>query len=691
MSNHRLLARRTGSLVPVLALTFALAFAALPALAQTPTRDPSGMGPVGLEPMRPITATINGNPAYPGTVPAAATALGSTSGTTASGPSLPANPSSMPPVSIDDLPPIHSSINSGHASPSWFSRMFRNRRETPAKPFEGRTTPTRLLPPSDLMPKYDTSTVPAAARPPVYAQPAAVAPTQPGRPSPYAGQMPAAARPQAGSAPASDEPPLGRPVRLDDRTPAPRPQASPTPGLPVPHRPQAETPMPMPTLPPVPTELPGLPPLPDPSTPPSTNAPGAAAAAALAEPEPGQPAESAPSGLALAPAQAGAPPPGTDPLQGMDLPKPVPPPDLPLPSPEMMADLAVRRTSTESTALKVRSQVLVAKLAASVGDEIITFDELDDAVRSHIQAAGQPLPEPGPEYNQILNMVASRLLNDMIDQALVLQEANRRMKGAKTRQAILEMIEKQWREDELPGLLRKTGTPNEYELKKKLTEDGKSYEKMKEAYRKKTMATQFLHNELRHKITSDLIEQKLYFNAHLDQFQHPAAITWREIELLVDRFPNRAAARKKADEILARLLRNEDFAAVAKLESHGPGASSGGLWANMSPGSYGIPSVNDELNRLPVGQVSQVIEAPNSFHIIRVESRRAAGNDEFREVEEKVKMKVIEQNYIKAYEAYLAKLREKTIVRTMFDRSASDPSAYRQAANLESKGQTAGK
>ena len=59
--------------------------------------------------------------------------------------------------------------------------------------------------------------------------------------------------------------------------------------------------------------------------------------------------------------------------------------------------------------------------------------------------------------------------------------------------------------------------------------------------------------------------------------------------------------------------------------SDGPTASKGGLYPDMTPGSYGIPVVNDELNRLPIGQVSTILEAPAGFHIVRVESRREAG------------------------------------------------------------------
>lgn len=98
----------------------------------------------------------------------------------------------------------------------------------------------------------------------------------------------------------------------------------------------------------------------------------------------------------------------------------------------------------------------------------------------------------------------------------------------------------------------------------------------------------------------------------------------------------------------------------------------------MQPGSYGIPVVNDALNQIPVGQVSQILKAPNSFHIVRVNSRREKGPLRFDEVQDKVRSLVLDQNFQIAVEAYMAKLRSKTLVRTMFDNSASDPARVRR-------------
>jgi parvulin-like peptidyl-prolyl isomerase len=369
----------------------------------------------------------------------------------------------------------------------------------------------------------------------------------------------------------------------------------------------------------------------------------------------------------------------------------IPPPELtpapvapaPAPAAPPASDPEVKRVVDNITAIKLlpdppKELPFATLRAAAVGDEVITIEELNVVVSQRMEEMSGAGPMSDQEKRQVVNMIASQALDHMIDQAVILQEAHRRMKNSKAQVMFNEFVDKTWREEELPPLLRKTTSANEYELKRKLTEEGKSYEGMKEAFRKKMLARDFLGSEIRNKVTCDLAEQRAYYNEHLKDFEQPARFTWREIEISLAKNPNRAEARAKADSVLARLLRDEDFGEVARAVSDGPTATKGGLYPDMTPGSYGIPVVNDELNRLPIGQISTVLEAPSAFHIVRVESRREAGPLRFDEVQDKIKPKVMERNYQKAIENYLNRLRSKTLIRTMFDNSESDPRLARR-------------
>lgn len=215
-------------------------------------------------------------------------------------------------------------------------------------------------------------------------------------------------------------------------------------------------------------------------------------------------------------------------------------------------------------------------------------------------------------------------------------------------------------------MLRKTGSTNEFELKKKMADQNQSLDEAREQFRRDFLAKGFLEQKLSHKMKVELPEMYDYYYAHQHDFDEPAQIIWREVVVEVGKYPSRADARRKADAVLGRLRRGEDFAQVAKAESDGPNRSAGGLWVT-SPGSYAILQVNDALGRLPLNQVSPVIEAPSSYHIVRVEKLREAGPAPFPEVQDRIRRILHEEKVRRESTAFVKKLRDQTAITTMFD------------------------
>jgi peptidyl-prolyl cis-trans isomerase SurA len=584
-------------------------------------------------------------------------------------------------------------------------------------------------PPSAGRPAPFAGRVPEAPR--AQADPPARPSAEPlaGRPAPFAYQRPPAARPQATASnppaylpaeipSASPEPvavaPMPEPVRPSPASPEPSPSPlplEPPPVIPLPAPPEPTAPAvpvelpvipspapPEPTAPAVPVELPVIP---SPAPPESTAPAVPVELPVIPSPTPAEPTLPALPGK-LPPAPVIEPPstppaiildplPALDPAPAAAQEPPVVTTPIPVeaaPAPSGPVDKEVNRTSLDEAAVrtqpvKARKLPYAALRAAAVGDEIITINELESAVNEQMKEipAGQLETMSKAQLHQVRNQIAASRLNQMIDQALIVQQAKEKLKkNPKAKQAFEEFVEKQWTSDELPILLSNTATSNVHELRIKLASEGKSYDSMKQSYRKSKMAREFLMAEIHNKLSADMIEMRKYYNEHLDKFDQPERMTWREIEINFARYPSRAEARKKAEEVLARLLHNEDFAAIARSVSNGPTATKGGLYVEMQPGSYGIPVVNDELNRIPTGQVSQILEAPGSFHIIRVDSRREKGPLRFDEVQDQVRNLVWQENFQKAVGDHVAELRAKTLIRTIFDNTESDPELARRGS-----------
>jgi len=311
------------------------------------------------------------------------------------------------------------------------------------------------------------------------------------------------------------------------------------------------------------------------------------------------------------------------------------------------------------------------KPAAWVGEEVITLHELTVVFKQRRKgmAAGQELSEEMRYY------MAKTVLNDMVDRALVLQEAKRDLKDAKKFQKFMELADAQFYEEEVPPLLRQSATANVHELKTKMEERDESLDELREQFRLEFLSRGYMEQKLGPKMKVDLHEMRDYYKAHLKDFDQPAQVTWREVLVEVEKSRNRSEARAKADALLARLRSGGDFAALAKAESDGPNRSDGGLW-KTSPGSYSVPAVNAALESLPAGKVSPVIEGPTSYHIVMVEDRRPAGPASFAEVQDKCHHAIRRKKVNQETAAYLEKLRRRTVVRTVFD----DPGVTRTSA-----------
>ncbi len=120
-----------------------------------------------------------------------------------------------------------------------------------------------------------------------------------------------------------------------------------------------------------------------------------------------------------------------------------------------------------------------------------------------------------------------------------------------------------------------------------------------------------------------------YYEAHAsDRFTAPEEVRARHI--LIELRPDadeqaRAAARKKAEDVLAKVKQGGDFAALAKEFSDDPGSASKGGDLGLFGRGKMVPQFDDAAFALASGQLSEVVESPFGFHIIKVDEKLSGG------------------------------------------------------------------
>ncbi len=306
--------------------------------------------------------------------------------------------------------------------------------------------------------------------------------------------------------------------------------------------------------------------------------------------------------------------------------------------------------------------VSAGRVAARVGKEVITVYDLNMAIQDWIKA-NVPQGQTIPERERI--MMARMVLFQMIDRMLIVQEANRMMKSEKQKEALLKQIDSVWEEQQIPPMMKKYKVETKYDLDQVLRKQGRSIDAARKDFINDALAHEFMGMKLGTKTYVSLTEMRRYYNDHLESFNQPAQLVWREIRIPIEK-GRESDADAKIVKLIDELKQHSDFATLARRESKGPTADQGGLW-ETSPGSFAVSEVNTSLEKMQPGQVLGPIKAPPNYHILKMESRRQAGPARFDEVQTQIQEKLRQEKLGAASMGFIQDLRKKTIIWTIFD------------------------
>ena len=126
----------------------------------------------------------------------------------------------------------------------------------------------------------------------------------------------------------------------------------------------------------------------------------------------------------------------------------------------------------------------------------------------------------------------------------------------------------------------------------------------------------------------------------------------------------RQSRHAKAEALLARIRKGEDFAAVAREASEDPGSASRGGELGVFAKGQMVPAFEQAAFALPVGQVSDVVESPFGFHIIKVHERVPAGKVPFETARDQIKNHLAQSRREKAVTGFMQGLKAKAKIET---------------------------
>lgn len=311
-----------------------------------------------------------------------------------------------------------------------------------------------------------------------------------------------------------------------------------------------------------------------------------------------------------------------------------------------------------------------AFVVARVGPEVILeADLLMPKALVFIEKASASLPPD--KLRELRLQICKQVVGQHVETILIYVDACREIPEDKLPE-IRKSLDQAFNDTQLPKMMEEEGASNSLEYERQLRARGSSLDRLRKTFFEQALAQEWLrkntasNEEIPH---ADLIA---WYQNHLEEYDIPARAKFEIITVKLG--PTRT--RSQAWEIVAgagnEILGGRAFAEVAKTRSEGPTSSSGGAYDWTTKGSLALKKVNEAIFTLPVGELSAIIDDGNALHIVRVTEREEAGRTSFIDAQVAIRQTLMEQRRKTAVDEYLARLRARTPVWTIFDDPGGD-------------------
>ena len=291
----------------------------------------------------------------------------------------------------------------------------------------------------------------------------------------------------------------------------------------------------------------------------------------------------------------------------------------------------------------------VGDKVAVVNGSVITQEELDrevSLVRQRFASMGRPMGDV-----QLL-AIKGQVLETLISRELLYQEGQK--KGIK--------VEKNRLEAEYEGLKKRF--PSEEEFKNRLSSMKISEAEVKSQIERGLLIQELIDKQITQKVVVPEKEVKGYYDSHPDSFRKPEQVRASHILIKVDPKADesqKAAARKKLEEIRRRLLKGEDFVTLAREFSEGPSKVKGGDLGYFGRGQM-VKPFEDAAFALKIGELSDVVETRFGYHLIKVTGKNPETIIAYADIKERLQQYLKDEKVQQEVTVYVEELKTKAKV-----------------------------
>jgi len=290
---------------------------------------------------------------------------------------------------------------------------------------------------------------------------------------------------------------------------------------------------------------------------------------------------------------------------------------------------------------------VVDRVLAVVNDELITQSELDRILVSlynqykSLYAGDELLLKMDEKRREVLNL--------MINDKLILSEARRH-------DIPIDPEEIEEKVEELRGKFK-----SEEIFEGALVRQGISLKDLHNKYRDELLKDKYIAAAVRVKISITPTEIKEYYDANADEFKIPPGARVSNILIRIEEDGDREGAYNKAQEVLERLKKGDDFAEMARVYSGGIHAEDGGDMGYLNEGQL-KEEVDKIIFSLQIGEFSDIVETESGYHIFMVTEKKRPLVMNMEEAYEEIRSAIYRQKAMEKFNEVIEGLKKNAYI-----------------------------
>ena len=303
----------------------------------------------------------------------------------------------------------------------------------------------------------------------------------------------------------------------------------------------------------------------------------------------------------------------------------------------------------------------VDRIVAVANDDVITLTELEKAGEEYFERI--KMKAPADEVEKALEMARNEVLSSLIDNMIVKQKA-----------AELSIVVEEADIDNATKQILARNNVTIEEFRKELASANISEEQFRDNLRGQILQSKLIDREVRSRIV--IVEEDImaYYEKEYTQERGESGynimqmgFNWKSSGIVGPGSDSKQEARKKAEEIRARVLAGENFAELAKAYSNLPSAADGGDIGLIKKDEMAA-SMRDVILSMHPGEISEIIETENGFQFYKLLSHREGDivvKAPYQSVRDEIRDILYRKEMEEQFKVWVEGLREKAYIKIL--------------------------